>query len=169
MTEPPPLLPQQDTTVPYTDPLQVFLDSPNDVLLEHFPTYRLNLLNSKLNKQLEQILRAQFDLSIPEWRVIAILGQYGDMSVRDIASKGASDKALISRTTSKLEQRELVQRHPHPEDNRLVCLSLSETGQTLYTQVLPVAHKRQQNLLKLLNKEERIALNRIIDQLLTNI
>jgi len=169
MTEPPPLLPQQDTTVPNTDPLQVFLDSPNDVQLEHFPTYRLNLLNNKLNKQLEQILRAQFDLSIPEWRVIAILGQYGDMSVRDIASKGASDKALISRTASKLEQRQLVQRHPHPEDNRLVCLSLSETGQTLYTQVLPVAHKRQQNLLELLNKEERIALNRIIDQLLANI
>ena len=50
----------------------------------------------------------RFGLTIPAWRVIATLGQYGVRTARDIAAHGVMHKSTVSRAVSLLERRGLV-------------------------------------------------------------
>ena len=47
------------------------------VVLERFLPYRLNVLASLTSNALAQIYADRFGLTIPAWRVVATLGQYG--------------------------------------------------------------------------------------------
>ncbi len=59
------------------------------VVLERFLPYRLNVLASLTSNALAQIYADRFGLTIPAWRVVATLGQYGVRTARDIAAHGS--------------------------------------------------------------------------------
>ena len=52
--------------------------------LDRFLPYLVNVLASRLSRELAAIYEAQFGVSIPEWRLIAHLAQNGNISVREI-------------------------------------------------------------------------------------
>lgn len=160
--------PQQKPQLPpqKQDPLDQLLSQPDGVQLERFITYRLSVLTNRLNHQLEQLLKQQIELSLPEWRIVAVLGQFKDISVREIVKYSSMDKGLVSRTATKLVEKEIIHRQPHPTDNRLVTLSLTESGWQIYRKMTPLAQQRQIDLLNKLDKEQRIAIDQILDQLL---
>src|SRR4028119_1905650 len=92
--------------------------APAEVVLERFLPYRLNVLASLTSQALAQIYAERFGLTIPGWRVVATLGQYGTRTARDIATHAVMHKSTVSRAVSALEGRGLVARRPNRGDRR---------------------------------------------------
>ncbi|WP_323038749.1 MarR family winged helix-turn-helix transcriptional regulator [Gemmobacter sp.] len=115
--------------------------------LDAFTPYRLAVAAKRTSEELASQYRARFGISIPEWRVLVHLDNAGgDISVRDIEACVALEKYEISRTTSRLEERGLLVKEASTTDRRLVRLALTEEGQALMRDLLPLARAYQQKI-----------------------
>ncbi|MEO0579542.1 MAG: MarR family transcriptional regulator, partial [Pseudomonadota bacterium] len=55
--------------------------------LEHFLPYRLSILSNTISGSIAAIYAERFDLSIPEWRVMAIVGRKPGLSAIEVAER----------------------------------------------------------------------------------
>lgn len=135
------------------------------VVLERFLPYRLNVLASLTSNALAQIYAERFGLSIPAWRVIVTLGQYGHRTARDIAAHGVMHKSTVSRAVSALEQRGLIVREPNQDDRREERLELTVEGREIYEALAPEALAFEERFISVLTAEEQETLVSLIDRL----
>ena len=70
--------------------------------LEHFLPYRLSVLSNRISQDMASLYAERFNLSITEWRIIAILGRYPDLSANEVAERTAMDKVAVSRAVASL-------------------------------------------------------------------
>lgn len=138
---------------------------PPDLQLNRFLPYRLNILSKKVSLALATRYQERFGLSIPEWRVFATLGQEQPLSSNDIVERTAMDKAKVSRAVNRLVAAGLLDRQPHPRDQRLLRLSFSPRGRDLYAQVAPEALAWEGQLLSVLTDTERAQLWALMEKL----
>jgi len=135
------------------------------LVLERFLPYRLNVLASLSSNALAQIYAARFGLSIPAWRVVATLGQYGMRTARDIAAHAVMHKSTVSRAVAALEQRGLVARQPNRDDRREEWLALTGEGRTVYEAVVPEALGFEERLVAVLSPQEQALFAAFVDRL----
>ncbi len=76
----------------------------------------------------EEYYRRQFDLSLPECRVIGITGGYGSVSFKKVASDTYLEKSYASRVVSSLVERNILEKQENPSDSRSVLLRLTAHG-----------------------------------------
>jgi DNA-binding MarR family transcriptional regulator len=133
--------------------------------LEGFLPYRLNLLATEVSQTLARIYGGQFGISIQEWRVLATLGQFGVMTARDIGSHSRMHKTTVSRAVAALEKRRLVARRANRSDMREAFLTLSEGGQAVYREIVPLAAAFSDALCHGLDAQERDTLDRLLARL----
>lgn len=122
--------------------------------LWQFLPYRVSRFAERISASLSQIYRERFDISIPEWRVLAWLSQCEELTAKEICQRASMDKATVSRAVQRLEERDLLRRTPSPTDQRVLILSLTEAGDTLLAELLPKAHDWEARLLATLTAEE---------------
>lgn len=130
--------------------------------LETFLPYQLSVLAGKISQDFSTIYAKRFDLSIPEWRVLAHLQHAGDVSVREIHQRVAMDKPKVSRAAQRLELRGLVRKKENKIDRRLVSLSLTSKGQKMMDEIIPLAIGFGSDLRHRLSDDDQRALDRII-------
>src|SRR5690606_13681469 len=67
--------------------------------LERFLPYRLSILSNRMSQAIAREYQQRFDLSMTEWRVIAVLARLDGepVSAREVAAYTAMDKVAISR------------------------------------------------------------------------
>ena len=135
------------------------------VVLERFLPYRLNVLASLTSQALAAIYAERFGLTIPGWRVVATLGQYGVRTARDIAAHAVMHKSTVSRAVSQLEGRGLVLRKANRDDRREELLELTEAGREIYLAVAPEALAFEDRLISVLTPAEQANLMALIDKL----
>ena len=70
--------------------------------LEDFLPYRLSVLTNRVSSAIARHYSERFDLTVPEWRVMAVLGGAPDLSAREVAQKTAMDKVQVSRAVAGL-------------------------------------------------------------------
>ena len=73
--------------------------------LEHFLPYRLNRLSSAVSQQFRAVYGPHHDLTVPEWRVLATLAQFGTMTAKAIGRHSSMHKTKVSRAVRALEER----------------------------------------------------------------
>lgn len=134
--------------------------------LERFLPYRLSILSNRVSQTIANLYAARFGLAITEWRVMAVLGRYPDLSANQVAERTAMDKVAVSRAVAKLLERGLIQREIHGDDRRRSVLTLSEAGYSVYDEVVPMALDCERRLFECLSDEEHKALDAVIDKLL---
>jgi DNA-binding MarR family transcriptional regulator len=122
--------------------------------LDDFLPYRLNVLAKRVSRELARRYEAQFGISIPEWRVMAILGREQPLSSNDIVERSAMDKAKVSRAVTALVEAGWLSRDTHPSDQRLLRLSFTPAGRALYERIAPLALEWQRRWLSCLNEGE---------------
>lgn len=115
--------------------------------LAAFVPYQLAVAASHVSAAFAEAYRHEHGLSIPEWRVLAHLSQSEAVSVRDIQARVDMDKSKVSRAASRLEAAGLIAKAPHPDDGRLVALTLTAGGHALMTRLAPLAEAFQADLL----------------------
>lgn len=107
--------------------------------LEQFLPYRLNVVGFFASRALGRIYGAHFGIDIPQWRVIAQLGEFGTLTARDIGELAQMHKTKVSRAVTELESRGLVSRSENRQDRRESFVSLTPAGLRIYTQIVPLA------------------------------
>ena len=135
------------------------------IALERFLPYRLNVLASTVSNALAALYADRFGLSIPGWRVLATLGQYGVRTARDIAAHAVMHKSTVSRAVSALEERGLVAREGSPEDGREALLELTPAGVDIYAALAPEALAFEERLTGALSPAELASLMAMIGRL----
>lgn len=133
--------------------------------LERYLPYRLSLLSNRVSGIIAGHYRNKFALSITEWRIMAVLGEYPDSSAEEVSQKTQIEKSILSRAISRLLQRKIIARKFSEQDRRRSMLRLTSTGLSVYNELVPVAYQHEQALVKTLTGNERLVLDRIIDKL----
>ena len=111
----------------------------NNLILDDFIPFRLSFTSNLVSSSIARIYQSLFDLSIPEWRVLAWVAQSDGISQRDICGRTGMDKLTVSRASVALTDRGLFERLPNHHDRRSHLLVLSEQGRSLYAVVAPKA------------------------------
>ena len=135
--------------------------------LDQFIPFRLSVLSNVVSMNIARAYAREFDLSIPEWRVLAVLARYPDLSAVEVAERTVMDKVAVSRAVqSLLKARRLVRTYDQG-DRRRSMLRLSTSGRSVYTRVAPLALAYEKKLLATLSAADRQTLDRLMTQLLT--
>lgn len=133
--------------------------------LEHFLPYRLSVLSNRVSGTIARIYTERFQLSITEWRVMAVLGRYPGLSANEVAQRTAMDKVAVSRAVARLLDAGRLDREIHGDDRRRSVLRLSEGGYRIYDEVAPLALEFERRLLDGIDDQERAVLFRLLDKL----
>jgi DNA-binding MarR family transcriptional regulator len=133
--------------------------------LDAFTPYRLSVLTNRISSAIARHYSERFDLSIPEWRVMAVLGETPGLSARQVAERTAMDKVQVSRAVQSLLAAKRLTRSSDRTDGRVTQLSLSARGRTIYDEVVPLALGLEQEFLSVLNAEERSAFDTLLTKL----
>ena len=103
----------------------------DELILEEFLPYRLAVLSNTVSTTVARAYDKRFNVSIPEWRVIAILGRFPGLSAVEVAERTMMDKVAVSRAVTKLVKNGRIDREFADADKRRSILNLSEEGQQL--------------------------------------
>lgn len=122
--------------------------------LELFLPYQLSIASNAVSGRIAQEYRSRFGLSIPEWRVMAILGDSGAMTQRDLTMRTLMDKVAVNRACKVLEDRSLAERTPNEHDGRSHLLDLTADGRAMFEQIMPLALELERRLLEGFSEEE---------------
>lgn len=109
-------------------------------------TYRLIALTGALGRSAARDIPGAVGVSVPEWRVLSVIGSQGPISLARLARVLGVDKGWISRTVAALERQKLVDRTPDPADDRMFELTLNARGQALHLRGSTVSMARQRRL-----------------------
>jgi len=137
-----------------------------ELILEKFLPYRLSVLSHTVSSAIALVYDKRFDLTIPEWRVIAILGRFPGLSAVEVADRTLMDKVAVSRAVTKLLKNGRLDREFADADRRRSILNLSEEGKRVHDEVAPLALKFEADLLKGLTEEEINVLDSTIERLM---
>lgn len=107
--------------------------------LDEFLPYRLSVASNHVSRLFAGRYSAAFGLSIPEWRVLAMVGHAGPITAAEIGERTGMDKAKVSRAVAALVGRGLLGRTPRPEDRRAQALSFTAEGRRIYRAIIPMA------------------------------
>jgi DNA-binding MarR family transcriptional regulator len=133
--------------------------------LERYLPYRLSILSNKISSKIAETYSDKFALSITEWRIMAVLGEHPDVSADEVSFKTQIEKSILSRAINKLLSRHLIAREFNPSDKRRSMLTLTETGLSVYEEIVPVAYEMEQELLACFNEEEQEQFSVLVDRL----
>ena len=133
--------------------------------LEHFLPYRLSVLSNRVSGAIAQVYSDRFGLGVTEWRVMAVLGRYPDLSAGEVAQRTAMDKVAVSRAVAGLVDTGRVERETHGDDRRRSVLRLTAAGRAIHDDVAPLALAFERRLLDGMAPDERDVLFRLLDRL----
>ncbi len=133
--------------------------------LQHFLPYRLTKLTGIVSRTLAERYSEQFDLTVHEWRIIAIVGEQPGLTARKVGDLASLDKVNISRAIDRLEKSGRIQRQIMAQDRRSFALHLTKSGQKVLEQIIPLALEFEQKLLQSLSDKERESLTNILGKL----
>jgi DNA-binding MarR family transcriptional regulator len=138
----------------------------NNVLrLNEFIPYRLSVLAQKVSRQLADKYEDQFQITRPQWRVMAVLGENHQLSALDVAEQTAMDKVAVSRAVRSLTAAKHIKQTVDKQDKRRTTLTLTAQGKRLYEAIVPIAASYEQQLLKQLNLQEQTVFLQLLTKL----
>ena len=133
--------------------------------LDDFMPYRLSVLSNAVSRSIAGIYEKEFDITIGQWRVIAVLGEATALTSTEVATRTVMEKPAVSRATASLLERGLIDRTPDNADRRRAPLKLTRAGRAIYDAVIPLALECERELLSSLSGEEVTQLRTLLDKL----
>lgn len=119
--------------------------------------YLLNRIGVRLGERFSARI-AQYDVTLPMYRVLATLRQHGDQTLSELSEMVSVEMSTLSRLVGQLEKRGLLTR-TRPEGNaRIVRIDLTEDGVALAEKLLPIAAHFEQTAVGVLEPDEVEAL-----------
>ncbi|WP_338466498.1 MarR family winged helix-turn-helix transcriptional regulator [Novosphingobium sp. ZN18A2] len=137
--------------------------------LADFLPYRMAITSNAVSGLISDEYRSQFGLKIPEWRIMAVLGDAGRMTQRELVRATVMDKVAVNRASKVLEERGLVARIPNLADGRSHHLELTAAGKEMHAKIWPQAHGMTERIFATLPQKDQDKLRAILDKLLASV
>jgi DNA-binding MarR family transcriptional regulator len=138
----------------------------DELILEDFLPYRLSITSHTVSTNIARVYEKRFGVSIPEWRIIAILGRYPGLSAVEVADRTFLDKVAVSRAVTRLIKNGRIDRQFADADRRRSILNLSEEGRQVHNEIAPLALQFEQDLTQDIGEEDFATFNSILEQIL---
>ncbi len=136
--------------------------------LDRFLTYRLHLVNKLTDKYSIEAYAQEFGLPVGEARCLAAIGSFAPLSVIELAAKANLNKAQASRAAQALVDRGLVRKAASPVDGRGVVLTITPAGQALWSGVMQLIERRNEEIFGCLSETQQQQLGRMLDRLIAH-
>lgn len=141
--------------------------------LASFLPYQLSIASNAVSDLIAERYRKRFGLKIPEWRVMAVLGdagaaggaRSGRLTQRELTEATLMDKVAVNRACKVLEERGLIARAANEADGRSHLLELTDEGQTIHREVMPLAKAIERELIEGFTATEEAALRTMLARL----
>lgn len=137
--------------------------------LAAFLPYRLSITSNAVSQRIAVEYRAQFDLKQTEWRVMAVLGDVGPLTQRQLVGATFMDKVAVNRACKVLVDGGLIMRNRNTDDGRSHLLELTEEGASVHARVMPLALQMESEILSCLSAKERKEFSRTLDKLFAQV
>lgn len=116
--------------------------------------FNVGKLANSYNRSAARFYQKRFGLSVPEVRVLNVVGHHEQVSAADIVDISVMDKGLVSRAVARLVQVGLVARRTDHGDGRRSILTLTPSGRQTWTAVLAAKQRRHTRSLAALSAAE---------------
>jgi DNA-binding MarR family transcriptional regulator len=137
--------------------------------LRGFLPYQLAVLAEYTSSRFAEVYSVKFGLTIPEWRVLATVGERDMLRAKDIEAERHLHKTVVSRAIAKLRTRGLVELRSNAEDRRESFLLLTGKGRKLYGEIIPLARTYSDEILASLTEAERTGLERGVERMMREV
>ncbi len=134
------------------------------LILQRFTPYRIVALGHAMGDRLRRAY-ADENISINEWRVLAVIAQEEAVAARDVVRLTPMDKMSVSRAVASLEEKGIAVRSVSARDRRVNMMSLTPPGRALFSRIATLALDYEDDILAALTKEECESLDRILVKL----
>ncbi|NRA61206.1 MAG: MarR family transcriptional regulator [Psychrobium sp.] len=133
--------------------------------LESFFPYQFSVLAQQMSEYIAKIYHQQYGLSRYEWRVLACVSQSETIAAKEIMKMTTLDKMQVSRAIAKLTSNNYLCQQASEQDKRYNNISLTDAGQALYQEIVPLVKQQEQQMLAHLTTQEREQLITITQKL----
>lgn len=133
--------------------------------LENFLPYKLSVAAEIVSRLMARDHLAEAGLTMPEWRLIAVVGRFGVLSPTAAGACTTMDKVKVSRAAASLVARGLLRQAHDPADGRGRLLRLTRKGSAAYADLIQAADAIEATLMESLTKAERGVLHRALGKL----
>jgi DNA-binding MarR family transcriptional regulator len=140
-------------------------DPPERIDLERFLPYRLSVLSNLVSGAIATVYQSRFRLTIPEWRVLAVLARFPGLSAAEVAASTRMDAVAVSRAVTRLLRAGRIRRSVARDDRRRSVLRLSAAGTDVYREISPFALRYERALLECLSAEQARVLDSVLERL----
>jgi DNA-binding MarR family transcriptional regulator len=137
--------------------------------LEEFLPYKLSVAANRVSRLFARRYSEAYGLSIPEWRVLAMVGRFGTLSPSAVGEWTAMDKVKVSRAAASLVARGMLRQTPDPHDGRGRLLRLTRKGTAIHEGVVPLACELEDQLAGAMSRAEWHSLLKTLDKLATHV
>lgn len=109
-----------------------------DFNLQEFLPFRLSRLSFEVSNRMAEIYSDRFDITIPEWRILATLAEKQQCTAQAIVASTRTHKSTISRAVSRLIDNGWIERVSSKEDKRMQLLRMSRSGAQRFSELMPL-------------------------------
>lgn len=136
--------------------------------LADFLPYQLSIASNAVSTRIAEQYRKRFALKTTEWRIMAVLGDAGGLTQREMSQLTLMDKVPVNRACKRLEERGLIQRSPNAADGRSHLLELTAEGRAVHAGIMPLALKIEEELFAVLSPAEQASLREMLSRVREN-
>ena len=134
-------------------------------IIESFLPYILTQAAETVSAEFHDFYKRKYGILRTEWRVLFHLGNFGQMTARDIVIKAKTHKTKISRAVFRLENNNFLVRTSSEKDRRIELLSLTKRGFVVYNELKKEAEVFEKRIIKDFNKNEILILRKCLKKL----
>lgn len=113
-----------------------------------------------------QLYARRHDLTLTDWRVLALLVSRPGISATELSDILAVDKMSITRAVQRLLDRGRIRAAANSHDRRRLALTVTPKGAVLYNKIAPHAWQHQERCLHDLSAAEQAELGRLLDKII---
>lgn len=142
------------------------MENVDTALEQTFPiSLQVHLLNLRLAAQARAVISRHGDLTLPQWRIIRLIGLDPSRGSTGHRKALGFDKSQFSKTIAALVEDNYISIQPHPTDKRQFVPALTDKGHAALRRLEPELDRRQAHLSAALTQKERELIGPILQKL----
>lgn len=137
--------------------------------LDAFLPYQLSIAANRVSRLFARRFAEEYDLTIPEWRVLVVIGRFESISPSTVSEHTSMDKVKVSRAAATLVARGLVKQTQDATDGRARILRLTRKGQTVHRGLGPLAREMEHQVASGMSRADWAALRQALARINTHL
>ncbi|MCF6304927.1 MAG: MarR family transcriptional regulator [Rhodobacteraceae bacterium] len=127
----------------------------SDLELNDFFPYQVRIFYRSVSDSVAKIYAAKFDLTVSEWRIMAVLGPQDMFSASELVARSSLGKVNVSRAIKGLKAAGYVRRDIDSDDKRRAVVRLTAKGRQVLATLVPLVKAREAELFEGLEANEK--------------